>query len=34
MSTPETPKITATTEPTDTQVLVIGAGLTGLLLAA
>ncbi|WP_406059342.1 FAD-dependent monooxygenase [Streptomyces sp. NBC_01077] len=33
MSTPETPKITATTEPTDTQVLVIGAGPTGLLLA-
>ncbi|MFD3997962.1 FAD-dependent monooxygenase [Streptomyces sp. NPDC058583] len=33
MSTAETPKTTETTDPTDTQVLVIGAGPTGLLLA-
>ncbi|WP_055599610.1 FAD-dependent monooxygenase [Streptomyces aureus] len=33
MSTAETPKTTKTTDPTDTQVLVIGAGPTGLLLA-
>ncbi|WP_329279936.1 FAD-dependent monooxygenase [Streptomyces sp. NBC_00691] len=33
MSTAETPETTRTTDPTDTQVLVVGAGPTGLLLA-
>ncbi|WP_338495512.1 FAD-dependent monooxygenase [Streptomyces sp. SJL17-4] len=33
MSTTETPKTAQTNDPTDTQVLVIGAGPTGLLLA-